>query len=89
LSNGKEETNMPKSERMGSGGGSMPSRSILSGGKEAARGTAQRAGQASAKSPFGGDLYCMKDPFGADFYTRKPPFGGSYYWEVNGQMIYG
>jgi hypothetical protein len=76
---------MAKSERIGLGGGSMPSRSILSGGK----GAAQGSGQASAKSPFGGNLYCMKDPFGADFYTRKPPFGGSYYWEVNGQMIYG
>ena len=80
---------MAKSERIGLGGGSMPSRSILSGVKGAARGAAQGSGQASAKPPFGGNLYCMKDPFGADFYTRKPPFGGSYYWEVNSQMIYG
>ncbi|MDI6762466.1 MAG: hypothetical protein QME83_05465 [Thermodesulfobacteriota bacterium] len=80
---------MPRSEKIGSGGGLTPPRSVLSGGKGAARGAAQGAGQASAKSPFGGDLYCLKDPFGADFYTRKPPFGGGYYWEVNGQMIYG
>jgi hypothetical protein len=80
---------MARSERIGSGGGLMPSRSILSGVKGAARGAAQRGGQASAKSPFGGDLYCMKDLFGATLYTRRPPFGGSYYWEVNGQMIYG
>ncbi len=79
---------MPKSERIGSGGGLTPSRSILSGGKGAARGTGQKASSATATSFFGGDLYGMKDPFGADFYTRKPPFGGSYYWEINSAMIY-
>lgn len=79
---------MPKSERMGSGGGSRLAGSKITETKGSSRGVLQKESPLTT-SLFGGDLYCMKDPFGANYYTRRPPFGGTYYCEVYGFMIYG